>query len=164
MDLQIIVPAAMHIEIVTRKEPVSVANVASLSLESWRGDAEVRDIAGDATVTKQRGDLTIENIGGSLTLSRQTGEMIVTHVGGDVIVERAERGNSRIQLVKGSVHFRSNGRGDVAVTDVGGDFTIDSNLAGRIHHSGVEGTVRIAEPAGLPDGQQPLDNAPGHRR
>jgi len=162
MDLQVIVPAGMQVEIKTRKEAVSVANVASLSLESWRGDAEVSDIARDATVIKQRGDLTIGNIGGSLTLSRQAGEMIVTNVGGDVLVKRAERGNSRIESVKGSVQFLSNGRGDVAVIDVGGDFTIDSNLAGRIHHSGVEGTVRITEPAGLPEGQQPLDNAPGH--
>lgn len=163
IDLQLEVPSRLHVDIVTRREPVSVSNVASLTLDSWRGETEVTDIKGDATIVKQRGDLAIRNVKGSLSVSRQVGEMVIENVGGDVVIERADRGNSRIESVGGSVRVVSNGRGDIAVKQVRGDFIVESNQAGRIHHDAVGGTVDIAEPGGLPEGQEPLERASATR-
>lgn len=169
LDLMLNVPSDLIIEVSDRREPLEIANVAGLKVDSGRGEVTISGVTGDAEVRTGRGDLRIENIGGNLTLSRDFGEMIVQNVRGDVVIEWAGRGNSSISNVGGSLRVIRNGRGNIGAQRIGGDFIVEANQAGEIAHRGVEGKVEIADPSGLPadEGQDPEEEegkGPPHKR
>lgn len=151
LDMILNVPSRLAIEIADKREPMEISGVASLRVESGRGEITIDGVAGDTEVRTERGDLTIQNIGGNLTLARDFGEMIVRNVRGDVIIESADRGNSNISNVGGSVRVIRNGRGNIAATRVQGDFIVEANQAGRFFHQDIGGRVQLAAPSGLPE-------------
>jgi len=169
LDLMLSVPSDLIVEVSDRREPLEIANVAGLKVDSERGEVTISGVTGNAEVRTGRGDLRIENIGGNLTLSRDFGEMIVQNVRGDVVVEWAGRGNSSISNVGGSLRVLRNGRGNIGAQRISGDFIVEANQAGEIAYREVGGKVELAERSGLPedegqDAEEEEGKGPPHKR
>lgn len=163
LDLAVVVPDTLPIEIDDGSGEVAVADVASLRLtdgsgdvrvdrvagdlilEDGSGDVEVRDVGGRLEVLRDgSGDLSLSGVGGSVEVVRDgSGEIDVTGVGGSVRIGDDGSGEIRVEDVRGEVRIEEDGSGDVDVRGVGGDFVVLRDGSGSVRYAEVAGTVEV---------------------
>ena len=125
IDLTVLVPRGMAVEIDDSSGDLVVSGSGDLRIEDSSGSVDVSDIDGDVDIDDGSGGLEVESIAGSLSVDDGSGSVYIADVGGDVRV--------------------SDGSGSIDVRGVGGDFVAWSYGSGGIRHSGVEGQVDVPE-------------------
>lgn len=125
LDLVVVVPDTLPVEIDDGSGAVVVANVASLRLTDGSGDVRVDDVAGD------------------LVLEDGSGDVAVTGVGGGVRIGADTSGAIHIEGVRGDVRIEADGSGDVDVRRVGGDLVFLRDGSGSVRYADVAGTVEL---------------------
>ncbi len=163
LDLVVVTPDTLPIEIDDGSGEIAVADVASLrltdgsgdvrvdrvagdlTLEDGSGDVEVRDVGGRLEVVRDgSGDLRLSDVGGSVEIVRDgSGEIDVTAVGGSVRIGDDGSGEIRVENVRGEVRIEEDGSGDVDVRGVGGDFVLLRDGSGSVRYADVAGTVEV---------------------
>jgi DUF4097 and DUF4098 domain-containing protein YvlB len=162
IDLEVLVPAALAIEVKSRSGDADIADVASLDFSSHSGDLVLHRVKGDVAVDVHSGDVTADDVGnftvrhsgsGDIHAQGVSGDVKVGHVGsGDLVfadvkrgvsVESVGSGDIDVSHAGGDVTVGSIGSGDVTVASVGGDFRVNSSGSGDIHHRDVRGKVQV---------------------
>lgn len=122
IDLEIIIPQNMNVEI-----------------DDGSGKLTVADIDGKLVVDDGSGHMTIKNIGDDVEIDDGSGSLEISHVKGDLHVDDGS-GNLIIKNIEGSVYI-DDGSGFVNISNVLGDVSIDdgsgsieiNELAGRFN-------------------------------
>ena len=163
LDLVILLPSSLAVEIDDGSGDVVVGNVASLRLTDGSGDVRVESVVGGVVLEDGSGDLEVHGVGGQVEVVRDaSGDVRVTGVGGSVEVLRDGSGDIdvsdvsgsvrivvdasggiRIEDVRGDVLIDEDGSGDVDVRRVGGDFVLLRDSSGSVRDADVIGTVDV---------------------
>jgi hypothetical protein len=125
IDLEIIVPDNIQLDIKDSSGDVEIEGVSSLTLKDSSGDVRIEDIEGAVFLNDSSGDLVLEDIEG------------------DVTVDSDSSGDIRGRDVEGSVLVRRDSSGDIRFIDVGRDFTVERDSSGDITAKGVGGNFKV---------------------
>lgn len=126
IDLVIIVPPGIEIEIDDGSGNIDVVGTASVIVDDQSGAIELRDIDGDVAIEDGSGGIDIRGVRGGVLLRDGSGGIEIRDVGQDVRIV-------------------SDGSGSISVDGVGGDFLVGSDGSGSIRHSGVEGRIEVPQ-------------------
>ncbi|UNK43794.1 DUF2807 domain-containing protein [Luteimonas sp. S4-F44] len=156
------VPADALVQVVVGSGDAWVTGVAAASADVGSGDAELRRIAGRATVKTGSGDILVEDAGELKLLSVGSGDVVARgirdsvevgsigsgdvelhRIGGDIRIGSIGSGDVEIRDAAGSVRVGSIGSGDLDAQRVDGDLTVSSKGSGDIVVREVRGTVDL---------------------
>jgi hypothetical protein len=142
LDLEVEVPAGLHLRIDDGSGSITVRSVAGLELEDGSGSIDVSDVAGDLEIDDGSGEIEVLGIGGSVVIDDGSGQIEVTGVGGDV---RVDDGSGDIDLrdVDGTVTIEEDGSGGIDVSGVGGSVLVEEDGSGSIRVRDVEGDFTV---------------------
>lgn len=124
LDMEVIVPDSMAIDIEDGSGETTVENVGPLRMVDGSGELTIRGVHGNANVHDGSGALTINDVAGSVTIDDGSGSITVRNVQHNVTIE-------------------SDGSGSVDVTDVRGDFTVENKGSGSIGYARIGGKVAV---------------------
>ena len=161
-DLTLTVPPRVALRIEGGPGPLDVQNVRSVSVESWTGDAKLRDVSRSIAISRIQGDLRLQRVGGGvrvlkgegslnaqeleqgLTIEQHTaGRITVGHSAGAVVIGDDGAGDIEIYGLDGHVHIQADGAGDIEIRDISQGLRVDQDRGGRLRHTGVAGSVRL---------------------
>lgn len=163
LDLVVVLPGTLPVEIEDGSGEVAVDGVVSLRLTDGSGDVRVDGVAGDLVLEDGSGDVEIHGVGGRLEVVRDgsgdtrltgvggsveivrddSGDIVVIDVGGSVRIGIDTSGGIRIEDVRGDVRIDEDGSGDVDVRRVGGDFVLLRDGSGSVFYAEVAGAVDV---------------------
>jgi hypothetical protein len=163
LDLVVVLPDTLALEIDDGSGHIVVARVASLRLTDGSGDVRIEDVAGDLVLADGSGDIEVHGVGGRIEVVRDgsgdidlgrvagsvevlrdgSGDIEVTDVGGSVRIVDDASGGIRIEDVRGDVRIDEDGSGDVDVRRVSGDFVLLRDGSGSVRYADVAGTVQV---------------------
>lgn len=143
LDLKIMLPKTIPLEISDSSGGISISHVASLSLEDSSGDLEIENVSGDVSVEDSSGGIEIEHILGSVKVRDSSGSIDISDIGKDVLISEDSSGDIYIKDVKAGVHIKRDSSGSIYVKDIGGDFRVDRDSSGGIKHKNVSGEVSL---------------------
>ena len=145
IDLELVVPKSMQLDVEDSSGEASVENVASLSMKDSSGELEISDIAGDVSVLDSSGRLSIKAVGGNVDVTDSSGGMYVSKVKGDFVVDADSSGEIEVSDVGRSVLIKQDSSGAIEVDGVGGDFSVLADTSGGIRYDNVGGKVSLPD-------------------
>jgi DUF4097 and DUF4098 domain-containing protein YvlB len=74
-DIKIGIPETVHVEVVNEVGDVSVASLASATLDTNVGDVRASDIAGNTSAQSDTGDIRVENASGDIDAKTNVGDI-----------------------------------------------------------------------------------------
>lgn len=143
LDLKIVLPKTIPLEISDSSGSISISDVASLSLEDSSGHIDIEQVSGDISVDDSSGGIEIEHISGSVKVRDSSGNIDISDVGKDVLIREDSSGNIYIEDVQAGVHIKRDSSGSIYVKDIGGDFRVDRDGSGGIKHKNVSGKISL---------------------
>ena len=143
LDLTVILPRMMPVEINDGSGSAEIAHVGPLAVRDGSGELAVSDVVGDLEIHDGSGSIEVAGVTGSVRLSDGAGGITVREVGGSVVVEEDGSGSIEVETVSGNVTVERDGSGGIDVSGVKGDFTVSRAGSGGIEHRDVGGQVRI---------------------
>jgi len=143
MDLVVEAPASLRAEVDDGSGPITVRDLAGLSLHDGSGSIDVARIDGPVRIDDGSGSLQLSEIRGTVDVEDGSGSLSVESVKGDVSVEDGS-GELTIRRIRGSVRV-DDGSGDIRVADVTGDLLVEESGSGGLAVDRVAGQVRIED-------------------
>ena len=143
IDLRLVVPSSMSLEVKDSSGEASVSNVAALDMQDSSGSLEIEKIAGDVKVSDSSGELVIQGVGGDVELTDSSGGIYVKNVKGSLLVVADSSGAIEVKDVAKDVTIERDSSGAIEVKNVGGNFTVGRDSSGGIRHKNVAGTVKL---------------------
>ncbi|MDJ0656646.1 MAG: hypothetical protein QNJ40_20975 [Xanthomonadales bacterium] len=143
IDLDIVVPASMALEIDDGSGSMVVTGVASVVVDDGSGGMEIRDIGGDVTVDDGSGGITIEGVAGSVRVDDGSGGMEISGVEQSVYIDEDGSGDIKISDVIADVEIDEDGSGGIRVLDVGGNVLVADDSSGGIKVTNVSGDFMV---------------------
>ncbi len=146
VDLELVVPAGMALEVQDSSGDTEISGVASVSVSDSSGDLEVSDIAGGVIIRDSSGDIELEDIRGDVTIaSDSSGDIEGDRIDGNVLIEQDSSGGIHFSGVGENFTVEKDSSGDIVAEDVGGDFTVLRDGSGDIEYRNVTGKVSKPE-------------------
>lgn len=143
IDLRLVVPAKLSLEVKDSSGEANVSNVAALDMQDSSGRLEIKNIAGDLKVSDSSGELVIQDISGDVELTDSSGGIYVKNIEGSLLVVADSSGAIEVKDVAKDVTIERDSSGSIEVKNVGGDFTVGRDSSGGIKHKNVTGTVKL---------------------
>jgi len=137
--LTVRVPPATPVKLKNEHGKVAVADVARAEIENAYDAVELRQVAGDATLSTQHGGVDVAAVNGSLSLVHRYGDVSIRDVGGPTTLTAAH-GDARLERV-GALKARLV-YGDFVAATVRGDLEFTGEHAG-VDVSDVDGAVAV---------------------
>lgn len=125
IDLTVLVPLGMAVDIDDSSGDISVSGVGDLRVDDSSGSIRAFLVSGSVEIDDSSGDVEVED------------------VSGDVFIDDGS-GSLDVRGVQGSVMLRD-GSGDIDVRTVAGDLRVERDGSGSVRHSGVEGRVDVPQ-------------------
>ena len=142
LDMEVIVPDSVAIDIEDGSGDTVVENVGPLKMVDGSGELTIRGVHGNANVHDGSGALTINDVAGDLRVEDGSGEMEIDRVAGSVTIDDGS-GSITVRNVQRNVTIENDGSGSVDVTDVRGDFTVENKGSGSIDYTRIGGKVSV---------------------
>lgn len=142
LDMEVIVPDSVAIDIEDGSGEAIVENVGPLKMVDGSGELTIRGVHGNANVHDGSGALTISDVAGDLHVEDGSGEMEIDRVAGSVTIDDGS-GSITVRNVQRNVTIENDGSGSVDVTDVRGDFTVGNKGSGSIDYTRIGGRISI---------------------
>ncbi|MCH9688746.1 MAG: DUF4097 domain-containing protein [Deltaproteobacteria bacterium] len=117
VDVTVIVPSYMTMEVSDESGDATFENLAALTLDDRSGDVRISDIQGTVVIDDDSGDMHVTNVGGDLVITDDSGDLGIRDVGGDLLV-RDTSGDIVVDGVAGGAEIDDRS-GDIVVRDVG---------------------------------------------
>jgi hypothetical protein len=155
INLQIVVPGKMNIQIVDGSGEIGVNNIlGDLKIDDDSGAIHIENIAGRILIKDGSGDIEIEEVTGSIEISDGSGEIAIQHATGDVLI-RDTSGGIEINDIGGNVTV-SDGSGSIDIYRVRKNVYIREAGSGKLEVDGVQGkvTIRNGEEKADEEGQE----------
>ncbi len=114
IDLEVIVPAGMAVDIKDGSGDLSVSGTGDLNVVDGSGETRIFAIAGNVKVKDGSGELTIEDVQGNVDVDDGSGEIDIVKVAGSVTV-RDGSGDIDVRDVQLEVSILEDGSGDVNI-------------------------------------------------
>ncbi len=167
LDLSIVVPPGIALDVEDGSGDAHISNVGSLKIidgsgalriEEINGALELEDGSGDVAIARARGpvrikdglgDVEIQQIAGDVTIVNDgSGGLAILDVRGDVTIGNDGSGEIRIERVSGNVRIKNDGSGDIHVSHVKRNVTVDRDGSGDIVVQDIEGDLAVGEAGG----------------
>ena len=142
LDMEVIVPDSVAIDIEDGSGDTIVENVGPLKMVDGSGELTIRGVHGNADVHDGSGALTIDDVSGDVRVEDGSGEMEIDRVAGNVTIDDGS-GSITVRNVQRNVTIENDGSGSVDVTDVRGDFTVENKGSGSVDYARVSGKISI---------------------
>ena len=144
VDLELVVPADIALNVQDSSGDLEIENVASVTLKDSSGDIEIQDVNGSVEIKDSSGSIQVRDIAGDLVIpSDSSGSIRGSDIKGSVLVENDSSGDMRFSHIGQNVTVENDSSGDIEVNAVAGDFTVMRDGSGSIESSDVEGEVDI---------------------
>lgn len=145
MDLELLVPDSLRLDVKDSSGPLRIENVGELELADSSGSINVEDITGNAVIKDSSGSLEVDRVSGDVTITDSSGSIDVNEVEGSVVIESDSSGGIEIEDVRQNVLVRRDSSGGIDVRRIGGDFIVERDGSGGISYRDVEGQVFLPE-------------------
>lgn len=143
MDLEIVVPESMGLEVRDSSGDLRLRNVGAVNLQDSSGDIEI-EMAASVELRDSSGDIDLEDITGDVVVvSDSSGDMRGQDIGGSVLVARDSSGDIRFRGVGQDFVVERDSSGDIVANTIAGDFSVLKDGSGTIRYSDVLGEVQI---------------------
>ena len=142
LDMEVIVPDSIAIDIEDGSGDTIVENVGPLKMLDGSGDLAIHGVHGNADVRDGSGGLTITDVNGDLKVNDGSGEMEIDRVAGSVTIDDGS-GSITVRNVQRNVTIENDGSGSVDVTDVRGDFIVENKGSGSVAYTRIGGRISI---------------------
>ncbi len=107
-DVQAQVPRRVNLSVDTRRGDVDLKGIeGNVTVKAQHGDATLDDIKGDVVLDIQRADVSISNITGSVRVESGGGEVEIRNVSGSAALLGNYGGPIRLVAIQGPVRFES---------------------------------------------------------
>ncbi len=143
IDLVLVVPEQLALDVADSSGEASIKNVGSLEMVDSSGELHIKKVAGDLSVVDSSGELTIKGIGGNVRVTDSSGGLTIKNVRGALIIEADSSGGIDIDNVEKDVLVKRDSSGGIDVRQVGGDFTVKADTSGGIEYYDVAGKVSL---------------------
>lgn len=144
LDVSGQVPADVLVQVIAGSGEAWVTGVAAASADVGSGDAELRRIAGRATVRTGSGDIVVEDAGELKLLSVGSGDVSAQGIRQDVEVGSVGSGDVELRRIGGDIRIGSIGSGDVEIRDASGSVRVDSIGSGDLDAQRVAGDLTVS--------------------
>ncbi len=144
IDLVVLVPTGMAVDIDDSSGDMEVRRTGDLRIDDSSGGVSVADIRGSVDIDDSSGGLDVDGVDGDVRIEDGSGGLDIRGVNGNVSL-RDGSGGIDIVDVTGSVVIEEDGSGSIEVRDVGQDFEVRRDGSGGIRHSGVQGNVDVPQ-------------------
>lgn len=144
IDLIVLVPAGMAVEVEDSSGDLEVRRTGDLRIDDSSGGITVSDVRGALEIDDSSGGLDVDGVAGDVYIEDGSGGLDIRSVTGSIVL-RDGSGGIDIEDVTGSVVIEEDGSGGIDVRNVGQDFEVRRDGSGGIRHSGVQGTVDVPE-------------------
>lgn len=138
IDIEMVVPEGLSLEVDDGSGPVSIAGVSALSLEDGSGSVNISNILGDVYVDDGSGSIEISNVDGLVSIDDGSGDLRILESNAVHVIDDGS-GDIHITDIAQNVYIQDDGSGDIDIQDVGGDVDIGSPGSGSVNVSGVAG-------------------------
>ena len=142
LDLQVVVPAGLPVEITDSSGDMSLEGVRVARITDSSGDITARRLLADLEINDSSGDVRVEDAAGAVRVEDSSGDIVIRGAQ-SVHVPRDSSGDMIIERVAGDVRIDQDSSGDVLVSDVGGNVEFIADSSGRVRVTEVKGTVRL---------------------
>lgn len=145
VDLQIVVPESMSLDVRDSSGDVSMRRVGAVSVQDSSGDIEIRG-AVSVELQDSSGDIEVQDISGDVVVvSDSSGDIRGENIQGNVLVARDSSGDIRFRDVGQNFVVERDSSGDIVANTVAGDFSVLKDGSGSIRYSDVLGEVQIPD-------------------
>lgn len=138
IDIEMVVPEALFLQVDDGSGSVSIAGVSALSLEDGSGPIEISNVFGDVYVDDGSGSIEISNVDGLVSIDDGSGDLKILESNGVHIIDDGS-GDIHIANIIQNVYIEDDGSGDIDIQDIGGDVEIGSAGSGSLNVRGVAG-------------------------
>jgi len=138
IDLTILVPQALALDISDGSGFIEVDGVASAKIADGSGYIDIRNIAGQVDISDGSGSITAENILSNLDISDGSGGIEVRTVDGDLAISDGS-GSIEVVSVTGAVVI-TDGSGSISVSQAG-SFELLADGSGKVDVRNITGKV-----------------------
>lgn len=142
LDLQVVVPAALPVEITDSSGDVMLDGVRVAHITDSSGDIVARGLLADVEIDDSSGDIRVEDAAGDVRITDSSGDIVIRGAA-SVHIPRDSSGDIGIERIAGNVVIDQDSSGDVTVSDVNGNFELLADGSGQVSVNGVKGTVRL---------------------
>jgi DUF4097 and DUF4098 domain-containing protein YvlB len=107
-DVEAQVPRRINLSVDTRRGDVDLKGIeGNVTVKAQRGDATLDDIKGDVVLDIRRADVSVSNITGSVRVESGGGEVEIRNVSGGAALLGEYGGPIRLAAIQGPVRFES---------------------------------------------------------
>lgn len=138
-DMDAKVPRRINLSVDTRRGDVDLKGIeGNVTVKAQRGDATLDDIKGDVVLDIRRADVSVSNITGSVRVESGGGEVEIRNVSGGAALLGEYGGPIRLAAIQGPVRFESR-RTKFTASKIEGELT----TGGGFNLRGVSGDVSL---------------------
>ena len=143
LDLTLLVPAGIDLDIDDASGEARIANIASARVTDSSGSLEIEHVKGPLELSDGSGSLKIAHVQGPVRVDDGSGSITIEHVTGDLTVVGDGSGSMTIADVQGSVTIGNDGSGSIDIQRIGGSVKIEDDGSGGIRVSQVKHDVSV---------------------
>lgn len=138
IDIEMVVPEGLSLQVDDGSGSVSIAGVSALNLEDGSGSIEISNILGDVYVDDGSGSVEISKVDGLVSIDDGSGDLEILESNAVHIIDDGS-GDIHIANIARNVYIEDDGSGDIEIQDIGGDVEIGSAGSGSLNVRGVAG-------------------------
>lgn len=145
IDLELVVPDDLELDIVDSSGSMRIDDVGVLSIKDSSGSITIEN-SGALRLKDSSGSMKFSGINGDVTIvSDSSGSISGWDIDGSVLVKKDSSGSMKFEDVSGDVIIERDSSGGIAAYGVGGDFKVLKDGSGSIKSRDVRGEVSIPE-------------------
>lgn len=135
VDLDIIVPQSMNVEIDDGSGSMTVSNIdGKLLVDDGSGSMLIKNIGNDVEIDDGSGHIEISNVDGDLHIDDGSGNQLLKNIEGSIYIDDGS-GVVDIDTVAGDVSI-DDGSGSIEIKELAGGFHLIGDGSGSIHVNG----------------------------
>jgi DUF4097 and DUF4098 domain-containing protein YvlB len=139
IDIEMVIPAGLSLEVDDGSGPVVISDVASVILEDGSGSIRISDISGDVFIDDGSGSIEVSNVSGLVSVEDGSGDLRIVESSAVHIIDDGS-GDIRISDIAENVFIEDDGSGGIDIRNVGGDVEIEDSGSGSLHVDNVAGS------------------------
>ncbi len=138
IDVELVVPSSLLLEVEDGSGPVVISGVSALRLDDGSGSIRISNISGDVYINDGSGEIDVNSVDGTVSVDDGSGDLRIVDSYAVHIIDDGS-GNIVIEDISGDVYIEDDGSGGIDIERIGGDINIEDAGSGSLNVSSVAG-------------------------
>lgn len=138
IDVVLVVPNSLSLQVEDGSGSVVISGVAALSLDDGSGSIRISNISGDVYIDDGSGEIEVSSVNGTVSINDGSGDLRIVESYAVHIIDDGS-GSIVIEDISSDVYIEDDGSGGIDIRNIGGDVNIDDAGSGSLNVSSVAG-------------------------